>query len=232
MQGLLNVIERLDLAHRDSLIGPYFNDIVGVMSIIFGGCFLLFSYKHHRYFLGVTGFLTGCFLGLLFKATVMPDGGVGHLLYIVLCGTALSAFCLMFDRFVGMLMGGFVTAVVMAVVYPKFMEGEGHNLLMISIGFMLGGGLGSMFPRFFFIFATSLFGAAFVTYGVTGTLLPTLLSDPSVAHRPLWHALVLLPLFIFGVCYQLMTSKGEEEKEPKPPTSPKRATPQPHPARS
>jgi hypothetical protein len=230
MYRLLNVIERLDLAYRDSLVGPYFNDIIGVMSIVFGGCLLLFSWKHHRYFLGVTGFLTGCFLGLIFKSTVLPDGGAGHLLYIVLCGGALAAFCLMFERFVGMLMGGFVTAAVMAVIFPQFLQPERHNLLVISIGFMLGGGLGSIFPRIFFITATSLFGAAFVTYGVTGTLLPTLLSDPTVAHRPLWHAVILLPLFIFGLCYQLMTTRRDEGGPKSGP--PRKAPVAPQPARS
>jgi hypothetical protein len=218
MGDVLDIFERLDLSYQASLAGPYFDDIIGILSILFGGGFLLFSWKHHRYFLGMTGFLTGCFAGLLFKANVMPEGGMGHIFYIVLCGLALGAVSLMFPRFVGMMMGGFVSAIAITVVSPKLMEPERHNLLMLSIGFTLGGGLGAIFPRFFYIVATSLIGSAFVTYGVAGTLLPTLLSDPAAAHRPLWHAMVLLPLFLFGVCYQMMTTQGESPaEEPAPP---------------
>lgn len=218
MEGLLDILERLDLSHAAGLAGRHFDDVVGILSIVFGGAILMFAWKHHRYFLGVTGFLTGCFLGLIFKANVMPDGGAGHILYIVLAGAAAAAICMLFRRFVGMLLGGFVTAVALCVVYPKFMAPDRHNLLMMSIGFMLGGGLGAMFPRFFYITATSLFGAAFVTFGLAGTLLPSLMSDPTVADRPLWHAMILMPLFLFGVVYQMLTTRGEEgpASEPEP----------------
>ena len=101
MGALLEILERLDLSYHASPAGPYFADIVGLMSIVFGGGFLLFSWKHNRYFLGVTGFLTGCFAGLLFKATILPDGGVSHVLYIAICGVALGVICVLFRRFVG-----------------------------------------------------------------------------------------------------------------------------------
>lgn len=210
MEGFLDTLERLDFSHAAGLAGRYFDDVVGILSIVFGGAILMFAWKHHRYFLGVTGFLAGCFLGLLFKANVMPDGGATHVIYIVLAGAAMGVVCVLFRRLVGMLLGGFVTAVALCVIYPKFMEPGRHNLLMMSIGFMLGGGLGAMFPRFFYVVATSLFGAAFVTFGLAGTLLPNLMSDPAVANRPLWHAMILMPLFLFGVVYQLLTTRGEE----------------------
>ena len=216
MGALLDVMERLDLSHRESLAGPYFADIIGILSIIFGGAFLLFSYSHHRYFTGVTGFLAGCFAGLLFKANVMPEGGASHIAYIALCGVAVAAIYMLFRRFVGMVLGGFVTAVTVCVLYPKFLEPQQNNLLMLSIGFMLGGGLGAMFPRFFYIVATSLFGSVFVTYGLAGTLLPTLLSDPAMTHRPLWHAMILMPLFLFGVCFQVLSTHEASTPPPQP----------------
>jgi hypothetical protein len=223
MEGLLQIVERLDLSYRESLSGPYFGQIVGLLSIVFGGSLLLFSWKHHRYFLGMTGFLAGCFAGLLLKANVMPEGGAPHVAYIGLCGIGLGAVCLLFPRLVGMILGGFAAATALCGVYPKFLEPDRHNLLMISIGFTLGGGLGVLFPRLFYILATSLFGAAFVTYGISGTLLPTLLSDPALTHRPLWHAMVLIPLFVFGVCYQLMTTRGQDPDPPPPRPQPARS---------
>ena len=216
MKGLLDIIERLDFSHSAGIAGRHFDDVVGILSIVFGGAILMFAWKHHRYFLGVTGFLAGCFLGLLFKANVMPGGGVGHVVYIVLAGAATAAISVLFRRFVGMILGGFVTAMALCVIYPKFMEPDRHNLLMMSIGFMFGGGLGAMFPRFFYIVSTSLFGSAFVTYGLAGTLLPSLMSDPTVADRPLWHAMILMPLFLFGVVYQMLTTRADEGPAPAP----------------
>lgn len=213
MGALVDFLYRFDLSYPRTLIGAHFMDIVGVLSIILGGAFLLFSWKHHRYFIVVTGFLAGAFAGLLFKDNVMPDGRIVHTVYIVVCGTAIAAICHLFKRFVGMILGGFAVALVLVIGFPHLLSsgiiGGKTNLLTLALAFMLGGGLGAIYPKFFFIVTSALFGSAFATFGITTALWPVLMQPTPRVDESLLHAVIMIPLFLFGTLYQLWTTRGE-----------------------
>lgn len=216
MDWLWDALSALDLSFPRSVIGGYFEDVLGVLSVLFGGTLLLFAWRHHDYFLGVTGFLAGSFLGLLFKSQVVPEGAMAHFLYIMVCGVGMAAAMVMFKRIVGMALGGFITALVVVMVRPDLMEGGQGNAATLAMAFLLGGGLGALFPRMFYIATTALFGAAFATYGITQTLVPVLLPDLAASRPNAMHAMVFLPLMVFGLGYQVFSTRQDAPPKLRP----------------
>ena len=57
IRELVLLVERLNLSGTQNMVGSHFPEMLALLSIVFGGSFLLFAWKHHAYFLGVTGFL-------------------------------------------------------------------------------------------------------------------------------------------------------------------------------
>jgi hypothetical protein len=210
---IVRLIERLNLSHHQSVVGASFPDIVALMSMVFGVSFLLFGWQHHRYFLGITGFLVGGWAGLMLKGHAAPSGNVAPFLYLAVCAIGGAYVAIYFQRFVGMLLGGFTIACLGSVFFPAMFNPGRETLTVVSLAFLLGGGLGGIFPKFFFVFNSSLIGAVFATYGVSLSILSPLSGGSSAQARVLLHLLVFLPLFLFGLLYQLITSQGQELPE-------------------
>ena len=210
IQDLVGWVERLNFSAHQNIVGDHFPEIIALLSIVFGGAFLLFGWKHHTYFLGVTGFLTGGWAGLMLKSHLQPAGdGLAPMLYLATCavGGAFIATC--WKRFVGILLGGFTVVVLGSVFFPETFGPGDHTLAAIGMAFLLGGGLGAMFPKFFFVFNSSLIGAVFVTYGVSTTIVGWLVGELRTEVQVLVHLCLFLPLVIFGVLYQMTTSQNE-----------------------
>lgn len=210
IRELVALVERLNLSTHKNMVGNHFPEILALLSIVFGGSFLLFAWKHHEYFLGVTGFLVGGWAGLMLKSHLQPaGGGVTPTLYLATCaiGGAFVAIC--WRRFVGILLGGFTVAILGSVVFPRFFRPGDHTLPAISMAFLLGGGLGAIFPKFFFVFNSSLIGAVFVTFGISQAVLGKIAADLKGDVTVLIHLCIFLPLLLFGVMYQLTTSQNE-----------------------
>src|SRR5262245_4193739 len=222
IRDLVALVERLNLSTTQNMVGNHFPEIVALLSIVFGGSFLLFAWKHHAYFLGVTGFLVGGWAGLMLKSHLQPSGGgVTPMLYLATCavGGAFIATC--WRRFVGLLLGGFTVAILGSVLFPSYFRPGDHTLSAISMAFLLGGGLGAIFPKFFFVFNSSLIGAVFVTYGVSAAVVGKLVGEVRAEAQVLIHLCIFLPLLIFGVLYQLTTSVHEPMPSDEPaPTRP------------
>jgi hypothetical protein len=207
---IVALVERLNLSTHQNILGEHFPEIVALLSIVFGGAFLLFGWKHHDYFLGVTGFLCGGWAGLLLKSHLSPSGGVAPMLYLATCSVAGAFVAICWKRFVGILLGGFTVAVLGSVFFPQYFKPGNHTLTAVSLAFLLGGGLGGIFPKFFFVFNSSLIGSVFVTYGVSAAILGKVLGTTARTEtQVLIHLCVFLPLLIFGVMYQLTTSQNE-----------------------
>ena len=182
MRELVDLVQALNLSTHKSVIGSHFPEILALLSIVFGGAFLLFGWKHHAYFLGVTGFLTGGWAGLMLKSHLQPaGGGVTPMLYLATCSVAGAFVAICWRRFVGILLGGFTVAILGSVFFPKF----------------------------FFVFNSSLIGAVFVTYGISTAIVGKLIGEVNAETQVLVHLCVFLPLLIFGVMYQLTTSQHE-----------------------
>jgi hypothetical protein len=210
IRDLVALVERLNLSTHKNMVGVHFPEILALLSIVFGGSFLLFAWRHHAYFLGVTGFLVGGWAGLMLKSHLQPaGGGVTPMLYLATCavGGAFVATC--WRRFVGILLGGFTVAVLGSVLLPRFFRPGDHTLTTMSMAFLLGGGLGAIFPKFFFVFNSSLIGAVFVTFGVSQAVLGRVAGDLQPDLNVLIHLCIFLPLLLFGVMYQLTTSAHE-----------------------
>ena len=210
---IVRLIERLNLAHHQSVVGSYFPDIVALMSMVFGISFLLFGWQHHRYFLGITGFLVGGWAGLMLKGHAAPTGSVAPFLYLSVCAIGGAYVAIYFQRFVGMLLGGFTIACLGSVFFPAMFQPGRETMTVVSLAFLLGGGLGGIFPKFFFIFNSALIGSVFSSYGVSLSILSPLAGGASIQAKVLLHLLVFLPLFLFGILYQLITSQGQELPE-------------------
>jgi hypothetical protein len=211
---IVALVERLNLSTHKNILGEHFPEIVALLSIVFGGAFLLFGWKHHDYFLGVTGFLCGGWAGLLLKSHLAPAGGVAPMLYLATCAVAGAFVAICWKRFVGILLGGFTVAVLGSVFFPQYFRPGNHTLTAVSLAFLLGGGLGGIFPKFFFVFNSSLIGSVFVTYGVSVAILGKVFGTAARAEtQVLIHLCVFLPLLIFGVMYQLTTSQNEPALE-------------------
>jgi len=217
MRELVDLVQALNLSTHKSIIGGHFPEILALLSIVFGGAFLLFGWKHHAYFLGVTGFLTGGWAGLMLKSHLQPaGGGVTPMLYLATCavGGAFVAIC--WRRFVGILLGGFTVAILGSVFFPQYFRPGDHTLAAVSMAFLLGGGLGAIFPKFFFVFNSSLIGAVFVTYGISTAIVGKLVGEVKPEASVLIHLCVFLPALLFGVMYQLTTSQHEGLAEDAP----------------
>jgi len=210
IRDMVDLVQRLNLSTHKNLLGVHFPEMVSLLSIVFGGAFLLFGWRHHAYFLGVTGFLSGGWAGLLLKSHLQPaGGGVTPMLYLATCavGGAFVAVC--WKRFVGILLGGFTVAVLGTVFFPRYFTPGDHTLTAIALAFLLGGGLGAIFPKFFFVFNSSLIGAVFATYGVSTAVVSRVAGEVRTELQVLIHLCIFLPLLIFGILYQLTTSAHE-----------------------
>ena len=217
IREIVAMVERLNLSTHQNIVGSHFPEMLSLLSIVFGGAFLLFGWRHHTYFLGVTGFLAGGWAGLLLKSHLQPDGGgVTPVLYLALCavGGAFVAIC--WKRFVGILLGGFTVAVLGTVFMPETFRPGDHTLTAIALAFLMGGGLGAIFPRFFFIFNASLIGSVFVTYGVSSAVISRVAPDLQHEANVMVHLCLFLPLVLFGLMYQLTTTQGQPLGEPAP----------------
>jgi len=223
MAEIVALVERLNLSTHRNLLGEHFPEIVALLSVVFGGAFLLFGWRHHEYFLGVTGFLCGGWAGLLLKGHLAPGGGVAPVLYLATCSVAGAFIAVCWKRFVGILLGGFTVAVLGSVFFPLYFKPGNHALPAVALAFLLGGGLGGLFPKFFFIFNSSLIGSVFVTWGVSTAVLGRIVGSVRAETAVLLHLCVFLPLLVFGMLYQLTTSAAE--------AAPQGAAPAPRPAR-
>ena len=227
MTEVVSLVERLNLSYHQNLVGAHFQEIVALLSIVFGGSFLLFGWRHHDYFLGITGFLAGGWAGLILKEQIAPGGSMQPALYLAVCSVAGAYLAIYCKRFVGIFLGGFTVAVLGSVFLPSLFK-PGQSMASVSLAFLLGGGLGAIFPKFFFVFNSSLIGSTFVTWGVSGTILTMFVADASPHTRLVIHLLVFLPLLVFGVLYQLTTSRDQEMPQddpapaPPPPSQPVR----------
>jgi hypothetical protein len=217
IRELVALVERLNLSTHKNLVGVHFPEVMALLSIVFGGAFLLFAWRHHAYFLGVTGFLAGGWAGLLLKSHLQPaGGGIAPMLYLVTCAAGGAFIAVCWSRFVGILLGGFTAAILGSVIFPRYFRPGDHALTAISMTFLLGGGLGAIFPKFFFIFNSSLIGAVFVTYGVSTAIVGRIVGDPQADLQALIHLCIFLPLLLFGLLYQLTTSKPVADDAPAP----------------
>ncbi len=207
---LVGAIERLNLSHHQSFAGGYFPEMVALLAIVFGGSFLLFAWKHHEYYLGMTGFLVGGWVGLMLKSHFATAGQVAPFLYLGVCATAGAFIATQFRQLVGMLLGGFTVAVIGSVCFPRMFRPGDHGMVSLCAAFLMGGGLGAMFPKFFFVFNSSLIGSVFVTYGVSTAILSSVAGGLGPQGKVLIHLLVFLPVLLFGVLYQMITTLREE----------------------
>jgi hypothetical protein len=114
-------------------------------------------------------------------------------------------------------------AILGSVIFPSYFRPGDHTLSAISMAFLLGGGLGAIFPKFFFVFNSSLIGAVFVTYGVSAAIVSKLIGDVKADLAVLVHLCIFLPLLLFGIMYQLTTSQNEPIAEDGPVRAPVRA---------
>jgi len=211
---VINFIERLNFSCPESLIGGHFEEMIALLSIVFGGAFLLFGYHHHKYFLGITGLFVGAWLGLIIKTSFAGGGAVSSFVFMTVCGALGCVVAISFERFVGILLGGFIVGCLALIVFPTLFEPGHDTYIALSLSFLMGGGLGAMFPRFFFIVNSSLIGSVFVTYGISSIVRGGFSLKMSCEAQIIMHLLVFLPLFIFGVIYQMETAPtGEENKE-------------------
>jgi hypothetical protein len=217
IRELVDLVQRLNLSTHQNVVGQHFPEMVSLLSIVFGGAFLLFGWRHHSYFLGVTGFLTGGWAGLILKSHLQPSGaGIAPMLYLATCAVGGAFIAICWKRFVGILLGGFTVAVLGTVLFPQYFRPGDHTLTAISLAFLLGGGLGAIFPKFFFVFNSSLIGAVFVTYGVSTAVVNRLVGEVRTELQVLVHLCIFLPLLIFGILYQLTTSASEPMPEDAP----------------
>jgi len=214
---IVDFVERLNLSHHKSLIGTYFPEIIALLSIVFGGSFLLFGWRHHEYFLGITGLIVGGWAGLFLKSHFSPLGASSPFLYVAACSAAgayIGAFC---KRFVGILLGGFTVALFASVFSPTLFKAGEQTMLGTAVIFLLGGGLGGLFPKFFYVLNSSLIGSVFVTYGISLAVLAPL-QQISPSTRVLLHLAAFLPLFVFGLLYQGFSgTPGPSFEAPPPP---------------
>lgn len=230
MTDVVAFVQRMNLSYPQSVVGAYFNEIISFLAVIFGLSFLLFSWKHHNFYMGFVGIITGCWLGILLKGLYSPDGRIAPFLYIVICALACLFISIHFKKLMGILLGGFTAACLSYVLFPALFEPGKNRYVAVSLAFLFGGGFGAVSPRFFFILNSSLIGSVFVTYGLSTILFPSVIDVPTSLPMIFVHLVIFLPLLIFGVMYQLSVSKGDEGEDGEPDKEKGKAEKKPSPA--
>lgn len=209
IRSLLGWAERLNLAAPAGLAGGHAAEMIAILAIVFGGSFLLFAYRHYDYFAGITGFLLGGWLGLMVRAQYLEGSRLSPFLYMAVSAVVGACVAVFYRRFVGILLGGFLALCATLVVAPDVLQSNPNQNLSFALIFLLGGGLGALFPKFFFVVNTSLIGAAFVTYGVMIAFGPRLASQIPAMWSAVLHLLVFVPCLVFGVLYQFISTRDE-----------------------
>lgn len=209
LRDALDTILQLDLSYPRHLIGSHFIEILSLLSIVFGGSFLLFAWKHRAYFLGMTGLFIGAWGGLMLRAHFNPEGQIAPMIYLGLGAAAGAYVSVHWQRFVGMMLGGFTTLIVTAIVSPVTMQIDRGGMLTVGMIFLMGGALGALFPKLFFVFNSALIGATFVTYGVTQGLIRSWLEEASAPMTQTAHVAIFFPLLLFGILYQMFDRDGQ-----------------------
>jgi hypothetical protein len=211
-EELVRLVERLNLAAPASLAGAYFQEMLAILAIVFGGAFLLFAYKHYDYFAGITGFMLGGWMGLLIRNQYLQGGSLSPVIYMGVFAVVGACIAVFYRRFIGILLGGFTSLCAVYMVAPEILTSHANQNLTFGGIFLMGGGLGALFPTFFYVFNSSLIGAVFVSYGVSASVLPKLMGEMPQSTSALIHLLIFLPCLVFGVLYQLFTSQAEEQR--------------------
>jgi len=193
--------------------GTHVAEMIAILAVVFGGSFLLFAYRHYDYFAGITGFLLGGWLGLMVRAQYLQQSRLSPFLYMAACAVGGACVAVFYRRFVGILLGGFFTLCATLVVAPDVLAANPNQNLSFGIIFLLGGGLGALFPKFFFVMNTSLIGAAFITYGVMVAFGPRLAEHLPAMWSAILHLVVFLPCLVFGVLYQFVSTRDETDGE-------------------
>lgn len=208
---LVQLVERLNLAAPASLAGAYFQEMMAILAIVFGGAFLLFAYKHYDYFAGITGFMLGGWLGLMLRNQFLAASHLNPVIYMGAFAVVGACIAVFYRRFIGVLLGGFTSLCGVFVMAPELLTSHPNQNVTFTAIFVLGGGLGALFPKFFYVFNSSLIGAVFVSYGISASILPKLMGQMPHSTSALLHLLVFLPCLIFGILYQLFTSQTEDQ---------------------
>ena len=210
VEDLVRKIEHLNLSSQASAMGAYFPEMLAVLAIIFGGAFLLFAYKHYEYFAGITGFLLGGWLGIMVRTQFMKESQINPMLYMAVFAVVGACIAVFYRRFIGILLGGFTALCCVTLVSQELLTAHPNQNLTFGAVFILGGGLGALFPRLFFVFNSSLIGAIFVSYGISVAILPKLMGQLPQSSSAMLHLLIFLPCLLFGILYQMFTSTGDE----------------------
>lgn len=221
IQSIVSFIERMNFSYPQGIVGNYFPEIIALLSVLFGGIMLLYGYTHHKYYMAMLGIIVGGVLGLILKNYIAHNGRVATFAYVTVCSLAGLAVTMFFSRLIGIFLGGFLAACVAIIIFPAIFQPGESTYVALSFAFLLGGGLGAIFPRFFFIVNCSLIGSIFVTFGISTAIIGNLFTELSPHTKILMHTLVFLPLFIFGIIYQ---SKNTPEEDELSTESPKKAT--------
>jgi hypothetical protein len=204
MKEIVDFLNRLNISNYASLTGHFFEDIIYILITIFGGTLLLFAWQHNRYFFAIIGLISGALLGFLCKTHLPYMQSIHTTVYIVCFCIAGVIIAFLSQRFVGMLLGGVVVLIFICALSPSTLLASRTDFVKFSLFFLLGGGLGAIFPRFFFIFVCSIIGASFVTFGLSGLLLEKIIPTSSIVpYKTITTLLLFLPALMFGMFYQL-----------------------------
>lgn len=202
-------LERLNLAASRGFGAASFNDLVAILGIVFGGSFLLFSYRHYAYFAGITGFLLGGWLGPLIREQYMPASRLSPLVFMGVAAIIGACIAVFYRRFMGILLGGVCILIMTYVFAPDVLQKSPNQNASFGLIFLMGGGLGALFPKFFYVFDTSLIGSTFCAWGVSTAFGPRLAGMLPAEWGAVVNLLVFVPCLCFGILYQMMTTADE-----------------------
>jgi hypothetical protein len=116
-----------------------------------------------------------------------------------------------YRRFVGILLGGVFALCATLVFCPNVLQSSPNQNLSFPLIFLMGGGLGALFPKFFYVVNTSVLGAGFITGGVVLVFGPKLAVHLPQTWATAIHLLVFLPCLLFGILYQFVSTRDETD---------------------
>lgn len=220
---VLKFIGTLNLSYPESFVGKYFNIILGILAVIFGGSLVLFGQKQKQYLYALTGLIFGAIIGIYLKTAFGTASQFTPIIYVIVCGLLGMLAVIWYERIAGVLLGG-ITTVFLACVLSEIIANKiPSNYMNFVTIFLFGGVLGALFPEIFFIFDVALIGATFVTYGVSQIIAQGVNIPLSHDKVVLIHFFVFVPTLVFGIIYLTKTmkdgkpsEKGDKSEKPHP----------------
>lgn len=176
-------------------------EVLAVGSLILGILQCFFGFRLLRFWISVTGFLLGLYLGRTISSDFISEPQYAPWLIGAVCGFLLCFFAYrIYLSGVFIFCGILAASVIRMIPFPEGHAWKAVLYILMAAGFVLAGVLAVKFSRPAVIFITAGAGAAVSVHALA-------LMKTNISGNPDLQKLVIAVLFAAGAAVQFLTSR-------------------------